>query len=143
VNPTRVVGLDLGTRRIGVAVSDSDQTVATPHAVIERSGNDAADRVAIAHVVAALGAARLVVGLPLSLDGSTGPAALRAEAEAEALKVATGVPVELHDERLTTVAALRAPRQGTAKKKRRVVDDAAACLILQSWLDVNGVRTVS
>lgn len=139
----RVVGLDLGSRRIGVAVSDSAQTVATPHAVIERSGDDAADRVAIAKVVSDLGTARLVVGLPLSLDGSKGPAAIRAEAEAETLQAATGIPVELHDERLTTVAALRAPRPRSGKKKRRVVDDAAACLILQSWLDVHGVRTVS
>ncbi len=136
----RVVGLDLGTRRIGVAVSDSDGSVAAPHTVIERSGDEAADRVAIGKVARDLGAGKLVVGLPLSLDGSRGPAATRAEQEAEALEVATGIPVELHDERLTTVAASRAPRAKGRKKTRRVVDDAAAALILQSWLDVRRVR---
>lgn len=139
---TRVLGIDLGTRRIGVAVSDSGGTVATPHAVIDRSGDDAVDRAAIAEVARDLGAGRVIVGLPLSLDGSRGPAAVRAEAEARALEIDIAIPVELHDERLTTVAALRAPRPRTGKKKRRVVDDVAASLILQSWLDVHGVRTV-
>ncbi|HUQ62570.1 MAG TPA: Holliday junction resolvase RuvX [Acidimicrobiales bacterium] len=138
----RVVGIDLGTRRIGVAVSDSGRTVATPHTVIDRSGDDRADWAAIGAVVRNLGAELLVVGLPLSLDGSRGPAATRAEGEAIALEAATGIPVELHDERLTTVAATRAPRQQSRKGKRRIVDDAAASLILQSWLDVNGVRKV-
>ena len=136
----RVIGLDLGTRRIGVAVSDSDGNVAAPHAVIERSGDDAADRAAIGAVAAQLGAGRLVVGLPLSLDGSRGPAARRAVEEAGALEAAIGIPVVLHDERLTTVAASRAPRSGGHKKSRRVVDDVAATLILQSWLDVQRVR---
>src|SRR5206468_10838894 len=125
---------------IGVAVSDSDGSVAAPHTVIERSGDEAADRVAIAKVARDLGAATLVVGLPLSLDGSRGPAATRAEKEAGALEAATGMPVELHDERLTTVAASRAPRAKGRKKTRRVVDDSAAALILQSWLDVHRVR---
>jgi putative Holliday junction resolvase len=136
----RVVGLDLGTRRIGVAVSDSDGRVAAPHTVIERSGDEAADRVAIGTVARSLGAGKLVVGLPLSLDGSRGPAATRAEVEAGALEAATGILVELHDERLTTVAASRAPRAKGRKKTRRVVDDSAAALILQSWLDVHRVR---
>ncbi|MDQ6927946.1 MAG: Holliday junction resolvase RuvX [Actinomycetota bacterium] len=136
----RVVGLDLGTRRIGVSVSDSNGSVATPHAVIERSGDEAADRVAIGAVASELGAEKLVVGLPLSLDGSTGPAAARAEQEAKSLEAATGIPVELHDERLTTVAASRAPRPRRRKQTRRVVDDTAAALILQSWLDVHRVH---
>lgn len=136
----RVVGLDLGVRRVGVAVSDSDGRLATPHAVLQRSGDPAADREAIAAVVRDVGAARLVVGLPLSLDGSRGPAAIRAIDEAGALETATGVPVELHDERLTTVEASRAPRSKGRTKTRRVVDDAAATLILQAWLDVHRVR---
>jgi putative Holliday junction resolvase len=136
----RVVGIDLGTRRIGVAVSDSGGTVATPHAVIERSGDAGADRVAIGAVARDLGAEKLVVGLPLSLDGSTGPAATRAEEEARALATATGLLVELHDERLTTAAAIRSPRESARKGRRRVVDDSAAALILQSWLDADRVR---
>jgi putative Holliday junction resolvase len=138
----RVLGIDLGTRRIGVAVSDSAGTVATPHQVVARSGDDLADWATIAVIARELGAEQLIVGLPLSLDGSKGPAATRAEDEARGIAKATGIPVELHDERLTTVAAARAPRERTRKKKRRVVDDAAATLILQSWLDVHGVHTV-
>jgi putative Holliday junction resolvase len=136
----RVVGLDLGVRRVGVAVSDSDGRLATPHAVLQRSGEAAADREAIATVVQELGASKLVVGLPLSLDGSRGPAAVRAAEEAGALELATGIPVELHDERLTTVEASRAPRAKGRRNTRRVVDDAAATLILQAWLDVHRVR---
>jgi putative Holliday junction resolvase len=136
----RVVGLDLGVRRIGVAVSDSGGSVATPHAVLERSGNDVADRATIAAVVRDLGAAKVVVGLPLSLDGSRGPAAVQAVDEAGALEQSIGIPVELHDERLTTVEASRAPRGKGRRRTRQVVDDAAATLILQSWLDVHRVR---
>jgi putative Holliday junction resolvase len=70
-----VVGLDLGARRIGVAVSDPSGTVATPHSVLQRSGDHAADHRAVAAVVAEYEADLLVVGLPRSLDGSLGPAA--------------------------------------------------------------------
>jgi putative Holliday junction resolvase len=136
----RVVGLDLGSRRIGVAVSDSGGSVATPHMVLQRSGDDGADRSAIADLVRGLGAGRLIVGLPLSLDGSRGPAATRAVDEASALEQALGLPVELHDERFSTVEASRAPRSKGGRKTRRVVDDAAAALILQSWLDLRRVR---
>lgn len=135
----RVVGVDLGTRRIGVAVSDSDRTVAAPHTVILRSGDAAADRAVLGAMARELGAEKLVVGLPLSLDGTMGPAATRAEQEAHVLEAETGIPIELHDERLTTVAASRAPRQKARRRARRVVDDSAAALILQSWLDVNRV----
>ena len=71
----RVVGLDLGGRRIGVAVSDASGTVASPHSVLERRGDTASDHATIAAVIAELGAERVVVGLPLSLDGTVGPAA--------------------------------------------------------------------
>jgi putative Holliday junction resolvase len=135
----RVVGLDLGVRRVGVAVSDSDARLATPHTVLQRSGDDTADQEAIVAVVRRLGAAKLVVGLPLSLDGSRGPAAVRAVDEAGALEAATGIPVELYDERFSTVEASRAPRAKGRRKTRRVVDDAAATIILQGWLDVHRV----
>ena len=133
----RVVGLDLGRRRIGVAVSDSDERMAVPHLVIARSGDAGADRRAVVEVVAELGAGRVVVGLPLSLDGGVGPAARDAQAEAEALAAALDVPVELHDERLTTVVADRAMQAAGAggKSRRRVIDSSAAAVILQSWLD--------
>ena len=133
----RVVGLDLGARRIGVAVSDSRGVLATPYTVIPRSGDDAADWARIADVVRELAAEAVVVGLPLSLDGSVGPAATAAEVEAVALRQVLDVPVECYDERLSTVSAERSLAasgvRGTARRK--VVDQVAAAVLLQSWLD--------
>ncbi len=133
----RVVGVDLGERRIGLAVSDSNGVVAVGHGTLARSGDPAADRQALARVVAEVGAGRVVVGHPLSLDGTEGPAARQAAAEAQALEAVVGVPVELHDERLTTVAVTRdlAGAGVRSRARRRVVDEAAATLLLQSWLD--------
>jgi putative Holliday junction resolvase len=142
----RVVGIDLGERRIGVAVSDSEGTVASPYAVIERSGDPARDHAEIARTVTEAGAARLVVGLPLSLDGTEGRAALAARAEAERLAEAVRVPVDTHDERLTSVSAGRAlARSGLSRRARRAarrgsVDKVAAAIMLQSWLDVHAGR---
>jgi putative Holliday junction resolvase len=138
--PGRVVALDLGSRRIGVAYSDSRRTLASPWGTIERSGDDARDRAAIVDAVRDVEATTVVVGLPLSLSGSTGPAARAALAETEALRAAfepLGVAVETADERFTTVEAQRslsaAGRKG--KAARRVVDSAAAMVLLQAWLD--------
>jgi putative Holliday junction resolvase len=138
----RVVGVDLGTRRVGVAVSDDDATVATPHAVLHRGDDPAADRAALVALFRQLGAGRVVVGLPLSLDGNIGSAARWAGEEADALAALLEVPLELHDERLTTVSARRPPTgrsrrpvTPTAGRRRRPVDDQAAAVMLQSWLD--------
>ena len=136
----RVVGLDLGSRRIGVAVTDTSGTLASPERVVARTGDEDRDRAAIGAVVDELGAERVVVGLPLSLDGSDGPAARAARAEAEVLAEVLPVPVELWDERLTTVSAdrdLMALRM-KADARRRVVDKVAAAVMLQSWLDAHG-----
>ena len=133
----RVVGLDLGSRRIGVAVSDPTGTIASPHGVVERSGDQAADHAALARLVADVGASRVVVGLPLSLSGAMGRAAREVTEEAEALAKVVGVPVETFDERLTTATAERSLGElglrGPAR--RRVVDKVAAAVILQTWLD--------
>ena len=138
----RVVGVDLGSRRIGVAVSDPSGTIASPLEVLERSGDAGADRRRLAELVRDVGAERVVVGLPLSLDGTVGPAARWAGDEAEALRGVLDVPLELHDERLTTVSALRA--RGTGRNRRgrgrRPVDDQAAAVMLQSWLDGHPVE---
>lgn len=138
--PTRAKALavDLGSRRIGLAVSDSLGSMAFPHSVIERAVDPGADLVAIAGVVAETGATTVVVGLPLSLDGSDGAAARQARDQAKELAgVLDGTPVVLFDERLTTVSAraalLAAGRRGRAQ--RAVVDSAAAAVLLQSWLD--------
>lgn len=136
----RAAALDLGSRRIGVAYSDSGRTIASPWGTIERSGDPARDRVAIVEAVREIEAAVVVVGLPLSLSGSAGPAARAALEEADALRAALeplGITVETADERFTTVEAQRslaaAGRRG--KAARKVIDSAAAMVLLQAWLD--------
>jgi putative Holliday junction resolvase len=133
----RVLGIDLGTKRIGVAISDPDRRVATPIEVVTRSGDRARDHRAIADLVAEWDAELVVVGLPLSLSGKMGPAATAAVAEAGELAAVVGVPVETSDERLTTVTADRTlmAMNLRADARRRVVDKVAAAVILQTWLD--------
>lgn len=133
----RALGLDLGSRRIGVSVSDSAGTVATPVETLERSARPADDHRGIAGLVAEWEAEIVVVGLPLSLDGSTGPAAQSALDEAARLAETLAVPVVTHDERLTTVSAERslAAQRLAGPARRRVVDQVAAAVILQAWLD--------
>lgn len=137
MTPLRVVGLDLGGRRIGVAVSDPGGTIASPWQVLERTGDRATDHRRLATMVAELGAERVVIGLPLSLTGDRGPAAREAAAEAAALSEELGLPVEVHDERLTTVSATRSLEAMGVKgrARRRAVDKVAAAVMLQSWLD--------
>jgi putative holliday junction resolvase len=133
----RALGIDLGTRRIGIALSDSGGTLATPYEVVARSGDRQRDHQRIAALADEAGAECLVVGLPLSLDGSTGPAARAALAEADELAAATGLRVEMWDERLTTVTADRdlMALDMRADARRRVVDKVAAAVLLQAWLD--------
>lgn len=133
----RVLGLDLGTKRIGVAISDPDQRVATPIEVVARSGDRQRDHRTLAGLVDEWEAERVVVGLPLSLDGSTGPAAQAALAEVDAIAAVVGVPVDTTDERLTTVTANRVLDELDVRgpARRKVVDKLAAAVILQTWLD--------
>lgn len=134
----RALGIDLGERRIGVAVSDAEGRVATPLTVIERTGSAQRDHRQIAELVAEYDAGVVVVGLPLSLDGTTGPAARGAQHEAQQLEAELDVPVLTHDERLTTVIAERALAESglSGKARRQRVDMVAASVILQGWLDV-------
>lgn len=133
----RVVGIDLGSRRIGVAVSDPSGAVASPHSVVQRTGNRATDHRAIAAVVVEYDADLVVVGLPRSMDGGLGPAAQAALVEVDELAAVVRVPVETVDERLTTVSAERALRASNVKgeARRRVIDKVAAAILLQAWLD--------
>jgi putative Holliday junction resolvase len=138
--PGRVAALDLGTRRIGVASSDSRRSLASPWGTIERSGDPVRDRTAVVEAVREVEALTVVVGLPLSLSGQVGPAARSALNEAAALREVLeplGVSVETADERFTTVEAERSMRAAgrTGKKARKVVDSAAAMVLLQAWLD--------
>ena len=135
---TRALGVDLGTRRIGLALSDPSRTLATPHEVLRRSGDPAADRRAIVDTARRQDANVIVVGLPLSLSGRSGPAARAALEEVEALRAVAGdIEVTVHDERLTTVTAERALTEAGLRReaRRRVVDKVAAAVMLQSWLE--------
>jgi putative Holliday junction resolvase len=129
-----VLGIDLGTRRIGIALSDATGTLASPFAVLERSP-DLAHR--IAAIVQEEEVAVVVVGLPRSMDGRERAGAQRARREAEQLAAVVGVPLELHDERLSTVSAHAglAASGRRSRERRGMVDAAAAAVILQSWLD--------
>ena len=135
----RVLGVDLGSRRIGLALSDPTGRVAIPHAVIDRSGDPAVDRRKILADAREAGASRVVVGLPLSLSGDTGPAARAVLEEVDALRALAGeeVTVETHDERLTTVIAEQGMREARVPRRtrRRTVDSAAAAVMLQSYLE--------
>jgi putative holliday junction resolvase len=136
----RVAAIDLGSRRIGVAVSDGTGTLASPRCTVERTGDPDLDRASVVAVVLEAEAGHLVVGLPLSLDGRRRRAAVAAEEEAAALRALLepgGVTVETFDERLTTVSAERslAAAGRLGQKRRRVVDQAAAAVLLQAWLD--------
>ena len=137
----RVAAIDLGSRRIGVAYSDSGRTIASPWGTIRRSGDPGRDRTAVVDAVREVEAATVVVGLPLSLSGEVGPAARATLVEAAALRQLLeplGVSVETADERFTTVEAERSLRaagrtgQEGAPGRRR---HAAAMVLLQAWLD--------
>jgi putative holliday junction resolvase len=138
----RVVALDLGTKRIGVAVSDLSGTIATPRTVLQRSGSKPRDHQVIKALIVEEEAELLIVGLPLNMNGSYGPAAKGAVAEAAELASVVGVPVETFDERLTTVSADRALMEAniSATNRRKLVDKVAAAVMLQAWLDGKAAR---
>jgi putative pre-16S rRNA nuclease len=139
----RALGLDLGSKRIGVAVSDEDGRVATPIDTINRArAGRTVDHQVVAGLVDEWEAGTVVVGLPLSLDGTEGPAARAVLEEVSELRAALTVPVETIDERFTTVTAdQQLRRQGVKGKSRTaVIDRAAAAILLQSWLDRRRVR---
>ena len=133
--PGRLLGLDLGQSRIGVAISDDRRRLAVPIGTV-RTGAPG-DLKAIAALAREHGVVGVVVGHPLSLSGVRGEAAEHAEAFAAALSQVLGLGVVLEDERLTTVEAERGlARAGVRGRRRReVVDESAAALILQSYLD--------
>ena len=136
----RAVGIDLGSRRIGIAVTDSAGTMALPRTTVVRTGDTERDRRTLVDLILEEEAVVVVVGLPLSLDGTRGRAATDAAAEAEALGSVLAphrVDVELFDERLTTVTAHQSLAAGGAdgRKRRGIVDQSAAAVMLSAWLD--------
>ena len=129
------LGIDPGDARIGVASSDPSGILATPVETVARGEGDVAR---LAHLVTEFEAVRIYIGLPRSLSGREGPAAERVRAFAqEVADLVAPIPVHLQDERLTTVSAEAMLRERGRKgqKRRQVVDQAAAVLILQSALD--------
>lgn len=134
----RVLALDLGAKRIGVAVSDSDGRLATPVATLERHRDRPRLHREIAELVMEWEAELVLLGLPIDLRGEVGPAAEAVLAERDEMAAVLPVPVEVHDERLSTRIAERALRERgdlTGKDRRTVVDMTAAAVILQDWLD--------
>ena len=136
--PGRVLGLDLGDARIGVAISDDRRRIAVPLGTV-RTGAPA-DVKAIADLVHGHGVTLVVIGHPLHLSGEAGERAHHADRFAEALDAFLDVPVLLQDERLSSVEADRALREAGAsgRERRRTVDRSAATVILQAWLDAAG-----
>jgi putative Holliday junction resolvase len=132
----RLMGLDVGDKRIGIALSDEGALIASPRETLERSGNrkdirymlDLARREEVSEIV---------VGMPFSLDGSLGPQAHKVERFVEALKAETDIRVTTWDERLSTVSAERALLEGDVSraKRKKTIDRVAAALILQGYLD--------
>ena len=131
----RILGLDLGDVRIGVAISDPERHLAVPMGTVHTGAP--ADLKAIAKLVREHEVTLVVVGHPLKMSGAPGARVRHAEEFVAALRQALPVPVVLHDERLSTVEADRALRDAGAggRDRRRAVDRSAAAVILQSYLD--------
>jgi putative Holliday junction resolvase len=133
-----VLGLDFGARRIGLAVSNPEATLAFPAGTLERAGLDR-DLAALRSLIEERGVTRVVVGLPLHMDGRSGVGADAARAFARALAGATSLPVELLDERWTTSEAERALREAPSARRRgrkQIIDSMAATLLLRTYLEV-------
>ncbi|MDA8391885.1 MAG: Holliday junction resolvase RuvX [Actinomycetota bacterium] len=162
---SRVLALDLGSKWIGLAISNSEGSVAVPRGALRRSGLRTRDHAELARMVNEDGVRRVVVGLPLSMDGTVGAAAQSALDEMAEMSAVLGVPVEPHDERLSTVSASRSAglggygaaegsrrQRGGAAAGRRAGrrsasrterdsgqrDSRAAAVVLQSYLDLAG-----
>ena len=132
----RILGLDVGERRLGVALSDPLGLTAQRLAVIERKGTEA-DLEVIRSLVAQHGVGTIVIGLPLALRGERGSAAKRIAAFARYLESRLAVPVRLVDERFTTVQGERVLRETATprRKRKQLIDQVAAQLILQQYLE--------
>lgn len=131
-----LMGLDFGTKTIGVAISDRLQTVATPRETIKRK-KFGIDADAIGQLIVENEIAGIVLGLPMNMDGSEGPRAQSTRAFARNLSARIAVPIFFWDERLSTVAAERALLEADMSRKKRavVIDNVAASYILQGVLD--------
>ena len=136
----RILSLDVGDKRIGIALSDPSGTIAQGLRLYATTGSRTRDIAAIGELVRELEVSRVVVGLPKNLDGSLGPRAEGVVRFAESLEKESGVPVDLWDERFTTDEAHRIFDMASVKRKKRrgSIDVMAAQIILQGYLDAQG-----
>ena len=134
--PTRLMGLDVGRKRIGISLSDQLGLTAQPHGTLERKGLRR-DLQEIVNLVKEYEVSEIVVGMPVNMSGTLGPQARWVAAFIRELQEVVAVPVSSWDERLTTVAAQRLLTEAdmTRTKRKKNVDKLAAALILQSYLD--------
>ncbi len=132
----RFLGLDVGDKRIGIALSDEGAVIASPRETLERKGTKK-DVAYLLDLARREGVSEILVGMPFSLDGSAGPQAEKVARFVEALRASAPVPVTTWDERLSTVVAERAMIEADVSraKRRGALDRVAAALILQSYLD--------
>ncbi len=133
----RYLALDLGDRRIGVAISDTLGIIARPLAVVQRTSR-AADFAQYAALIQEHGVEALVVGLPLQMDGSEGSQAAWVRDYSAELGTVINVPIHLWDERLTTQEAIRVMHAQDKTPRKEWIDAVAAAVILQSYLDARG-----
>lgn len=132
----RLLGLDLGEKTIGLALSDTSLSIASPFETLKR-GKFGADATRLDHIISAHGVGGLVVGLPLNMDGSDGPSAQSARAFGRNWANRSAMPLVFQDERLSTSAVTRTLLEADASRRRRdeLVDKMAAAYILQGALD--------
>ena len=137
----KILAVDLGQARTGLAISDPREMLASPVGTLEEYNPERLVQ-RVAAIAVEQGAELLVVGHPRNMDGSRGESARRAEAFAQALGEVTGLPVEMWDERMTTVSAIGYLNQTDVrgKKRKQVVDTVAATIILQDFLDSRRLR---
>ena len=138
----RAIGVDLGTKRVGVASSDLTRTLASPVVVLQRRGSRTEDHKAVQAIIDEYEADVVVVGLPLSLNGGESHAAKLVREEVAQMTKALSVPIALHDERFTTATAHASmmERNMKADARRKVVDKVAAAVMLQGWLDAQAYQ---
>ncbi|NGX58067.1 MAG: putative pre-16S rRNA nuclease [Chlamydiae bacterium] len=143
VKPTRIVGLDYGLARIGIAISDELKIIASPGKTIsgskklEYAAKNIVSEIESLKQEKSCDIEKIVIGMPLRMNGQVGVQADEVKALAQILESLIDIPIVLWDERLTTVQAERSLREGkmSRKKRSKVVDSVAAIIILQSYLD--------
>lgn len=138
---SRSIGLDIGDKRIGVALSDPTGILATPLIIIERTTDEAAIE-KILRIVSESEVQHIIIGLPRSMNGSIGQQAEKVQSFAEELRQKTDIPIDYRDERLTTVTAIRLKKEASKRKttKKTRYDAMAAAIILQDYLEEKTVE---